>query len=369
VANLTASPLFLPLTFRCGRTAPNRAWLAPLTNQQSHEDGSLSDEERHWLVRRAAGGFGVIETCAAFITADGKTFDGQLGIASEHHLPGLQVLAREIHECGALGLVQLHHGGVRASARLTGKQPISASRFEEPDENFETPRAVSDSEIELLIEQFVTAARRASLAGFAGVEIHAAHGYLLSQFLSRTMNVRSDAWGQSLEGRARFVRHVARAIRQQVPPPFMVGVRLSPEDRGHARGLDVDETVTVARWLDQDGVDFIHLSLWDSRTNLQKRPHEHALPIFRRELDPNLRLIAAGAIWTQADARHALDLGADAVAIGQAAILNPDWPRNCLDPDFTPVRGPLARSALAELDVSPRFSDYLARRFKHLVSD
>jgi 2,4-dienoyl-CoA reductase-like NADH-dependent reductase (Old Yellow Enzyme family) len=361
-------PLLAPLRFRSGAVAKNRIALAPLTNAQSHDDGSLSDEEKRWLVRRAQGGFGIVETCAAFVDPLGKGFPGQLGIADDAQLPALSALSRGITEHGALGLVQLVHGGVRAPSRFTGVVPWSASRFEEDTPGFEVPRAGSERDIELAFERFVAAAHRAERAGFSGVELHAAHGYLLSQFLSRTMNQREDAWGGSLENRARLLRTIVRKVRDEIPEPFIVGVRLSPEDRGHARGLDADEAATVSRWLADDGVDFIHLSLWDTRNNLQKRPAEHPLTLFRRAVGEDVPLLAAGAIWDEKDARATLEWGADAIALGKAAILNPDWPRHFADPGFAPTRGPLTPAEYAALDVGPRFVDYL-RRFEGMIAE
>src|SRR4029077_13813122 len=129
---------------------------------------------------------------------------------------------------------------------------------------------------------------------FEGIELHGAHGYLLSQFLSATYNRRDDRWGGSLEHRARLLREPPRAVRAAVPAGFVVGVRLSPEDRGNARGLDLDESLQVARWLADDGADFIHLSLWDATRNTAKRPSEHPLPLFRDAVPRDVALVACG---------------------------------------------------------------------------
>lgn len=366
---MTASTdLLSPVRFRGGAVARNRVCLAPLTNLQSADDGVLSDDERRWLERRAAGGFGVVETCAAHVLAEGKGFDGQLGIWGDHQLPGLTALAAAIADAGALGLVQLYHGGVRSPSRLTGVQPWSASVFHEDRPTFEPPRAGTEDDIAGAIAGFVAAARRAHAAGFHGVELHAAHGYLLGQFLSRTMNVRDDAWGGDLTGRARLVRTIAREVRAAVPAPFVLGVRISPEDFGYARGLDLDESLELAGWLAEDGVDFIHLSLWDARRNTQKRPEAHAVPLFRAAVPAEVRLVVAGDLWTAADAAAQLGRGADLVALGRAAILNPDWPKQATAPEFAPERGPLTPAALGELAISPRFVEYL-RRFKGMVRD
>lgn len=361
--------LFDPIRLPCGAVARNRVWLAPLTNQQSHDDGTCSPEERRWLERRAEGGFGVALTCAAHVSEDGKGFDGQLGVWGDHQLPGLRELAAGIARAGALGLVQIYHGGVRAPSRLTGRQPWSASAFTEDRAGFEPPRAGEPGDIEAAIDAFVRAAVRSREAGFHGVEIHGAHGYLLGQFLSSAMNRRTDEWGGSFENRARLIRTVTRRVRTAVAPPFVVGVRISPEDFGYARGLDLDESLQLAAWLADDGVDFLHLSLWDVFKNSTKRPEEHPIPLFRRALPAHVPLVVAGKIWTRADAEAALDRGADVVALGKSAILNPDWPLQAArDPAFVPERGPLTPDALRERAISDRFVTYL-RRFSGMVRE
>jgi 2,4-dienoyl-CoA reductase-like NADH-dependent reductase (Old Yellow Enzyme family) len=141
----------------------------------------------------------------------------------------------------------------------------------------------------------------------------------------------------------------------------VLGVRLSPEDFGHARGLDLDETLEVAAWLAEDGVDFVHLSLWDVHRNTARYPDQHALPLFRRALPEDVRIIVAGKLWTRADAEAMLDRGADIVALGRSAILNPDWPRDITTPDFVPERGPLTRAELHARAIGDRFVTYLER--------
>jgi 2,4-dienoyl-CoA reductase-like NADH-dependent reductase (Old Yellow Enzyme family) len=359
--------LFEPLTFRCGARAKNRLALAPLTNQQSHDDGTLSPDEERFLVRRARGGFGLVSTCAAHVSLDGKGFDGQLGVFDDAHAPGLARLAAALRAEGALSIAQLYHGGARSPSRLTGVQPQSASAFEEAREGFEVPRALTTDELGRIVDAFRDAATRVARAGFDGVELHGAHGYLLSQFLSREMNQRTDAWGGSLERRARLVRLVLAEVRRATPPGFVVGVRLSPEDFGFARGLDVDETIEVARWLADDGADFLHVSLWDHTKPSTKYPSKSACTLVRDAVPSEVRVVAAGKVWTPDDALRVLDLGADAVALGRAAILTPDWPLRAREAGFEPTRPPLTTAALEALDVGPRFVDYL-RRF-HFVAD
>lgn len=362
-----SSRLFEPLTLPSGAVLKNRVALAPLTNQQSHDDGTLSRDEERWLLRRARGGFGLVETCAARVSPEGQAFDRQLGIFDDAQLPRLAELAAGIRATGALGVVQLHHGGVRAPSRLTGEQPWSASAFSEEREGFEPPRAASEELIEATIERFGAAAERAAKAGFGGVELHGAHGYVLSQFLSRTMNQRSDRWGGSLENRARFLLEALRASRKRTPRGFTIGVRLSPENFGLAHGLDLDETLEVARRLASEGLDFLHLSLWDVSKHTQKYPEKHALPLFRAALPSEVPIIAAGKVWTLAEAEAVLELGADVVALGRAAILNPEWPELARDPDWQPRRPPLTPAEYAELDLGPHFVSYL-HKFRDMVA-
>ena len=359
------SRLSTPFRFRNGVTAPNRVWLAPMTNLQSHADGTLSDDELRWLVTRAEGGYGVIETCAAYVSDDGKAWDGELGIANEQHLPGLRRLASAITSRGAVGLVQIFHGGVRASQELIGDTPWSASAVEDGGV---LPRAATEEDITGAIARFRDAAVRAHEAGFEGVELHGAHGYLLCQFLSQVNNRREDAWGGPLESRARLMREAVRAVRGAVPASFVVGIRISPEDFGQAKGLDLDENLQLARWLAEDGIDFLHLSLWTATRNTTKRPDQHPIPLFREVVPRDVPIVVAGHVWTRAEAESLLDLGADGVALGRSAIANPSWPRDIADPAWEPRRPPLSTAELLERGLSEKFIRYMGK-WKNFVVD
>jgi 2,4-dienoyl-CoA reductase-like NADH-dependent reductase (Old Yellow Enzyme family) len=354
--------------FKNGSTSPNRIALAPMTNRQSLADGTLGDDELRWLERRAEGGFGLMETCAAYVALDGKAWGGELGVDREEDLPGLTRLAKACKKAGGLAVTQLFHGGVRADAALTGETPWSASTWHEETPGFVDPRAGSIADIERVIRQFTAAAVLSQRAGFDGVELHGAHGYLISQFLSRTMNPRTDGWGGDLPSRARLVREVTREVRRACGPGFLLGVRLSLEDFGNAKGMDLDDNLQVAAWLCEDGVDFIHVSLWDISRMTAKRPAEHAIDLTRAAIPKDVAVIAAGKIWTRADAETAMQRGADLVALGRSAILNPDWPRLSKEPGWDLTRPPMSRAALMERAVSPEFATYL-RNFKGLVSD
>jgi 2,4-dienoyl-CoA reductase-like NADH-dependent reductase (Old Yellow Enzyme family) len=213
--------LFAPLAFTRGPAMKNRFMLAPLTNCQSHDDGRLSDEEFRWLTLRAAGGFGLTMTCASHVQAQGRGFPGQLGIFSDAHLEGLSRLAAAMKEAGTVAIVQLHHAGMRSPRELIGTQPVC------PSDDAETgARALTLEEVERLKEDFIAAAVRAERAGFDGVELHGAHGYVLCQFLSAETNRRNDRYGGSLENRSRLLFDIVAGVRAKCRSDFTVGVRL-----------------------------------------------------------------------------------------------------------------------------------------------
>lgn len=346
--------LFEPLRFPSGLVSRNRVALAAMTNQQSHADGSLADEELTWLRRRARGGFGVVTTCAAHVSPEGQGWPGELGVFDDRLLPGLARLAQALRAEGAASFVQIFHGGVRADASASGLPTLSAC-------DGEGARAATDAELERIIVDFGQAARRAESAGFDGVELHGAHGYLFTQFLSTAQNQRGDRWGGSLENRARLLLLAFDEARKHTSRAFTVGVRLSPENFGNAKGLDLDESLLVAKWLAERGADFVHLSLWEALRNTAKRPEQHALPQFRAAVGERVPLLVAGKIWSRADAEQALALGADAVALGRSAILNPEWPLRAESPGFEPRRPPATVEELQALDLSPRFAEYMRR--------
>jgi 2,4-dienoyl-CoA reductase-like NADH-dependent reductase (Old Yellow Enzyme family) len=353
--------LYSPLAFRTGLTAKNRLILAPMTNQQSNADGTVGDDERRWLSSRADAGFGTVMTCAAHVAKDGQGWAGELGIFDDRQLPGLTSLAADLTARGSVSIVQIFHGGLRADQAVSGVQPFTAS-------GTETAREATEVDLVRVIGQFADAAERAQKAGFGGVELHGAHGYLFGQFLSTLDNQRTDGWGGSLENRARLLREATRAVRARVGASFTVGVRLSPEDFGQARGIDLDESLQVARWLAEDSVDFVHISLWRAQLNTRKRPEEHAIPLFRQALPDDVRLLTAGSVWTRAEADALLAKGVDGVALGRSAVVNRDWPESARDAAWEPIRPPVSLAHLEASGLSPRFARYMGN-WKGFVLD
>lgn len=351
----------VPLTLPRGPAMPNRLMLAPLTNLQSHADGTLSDDEFTWLTKRAEGGFGLTMTCAAHIQAIGQGFPGQLGIFSDDHLPGLKRLAAALNTQGGLSSVQLHHAGMRSPAELIGEAPVSASAQEEFG-----ARALTEDEVEAMIEAFIRGAERAEEAGFHGVELHGAHGYLLCQFLSAETNRREDRFGGSLENRMAPLQQIIDGIRARCGADFQLGVRLSPE----RFGMTLDDATEIARRLLGEGkIDYLDLSLWDIRKDALDAPETPLIAPFMALPRGNVAVGVAGKINSGEDVRYAFDQGADFVLLGRAAILHHDFPKRlAADGDFRAATLPVTRAHLVAEGLGPKFVDYMAT-WKGFVSE
>ena len=364
---MTASPetpaasLQDPLTLARGRPLKNRFMLAPLTNMQSNPDGSLHEDEYRWLVRRAEGGFALTMTCAAHVQRTGQGFPGQLGIWSDSHIPGLARLAEGIRAAGSLSSVQLQHSGQRSSRDLTGSAPVAPVAMAETG-----ARALTTDEVLRLRDDFIAAAVRAEKAGFDGVELHGAHGYLLSHFLEPG-NRREDRYGGDLANRARLLDEIIDGVRAGTGADFQLGVRLSPE----RFGLALADIRQVAADLMASGkIDYLDMSLW----SVFKPPVEgeafgaRLIDCFTGLPRGTTRLGVAGKIMDAATAQACLDAGADFVLIGRGAILHHDFPRLAADPAFASVPLPVSREHLAKEALGPKFIDYMATGWKGFVA-
>lgn len=343
--------LFEPLAFRSGHRMKNRFMLAPLTNQQSHADGLLSQEEHNWLVMRAKGGFGAVMSAAAYVQPGGKGFEGQFGMDEDRFDGALKALAADIKANDSLAIIQLYHGGLRA---VPGLEIVGPSSDEATG-----ARALSTGEVEAMIEAFISSAQRAQSAGFDGIELHGAHSYLLCQFLSSELNRRDDRFGGSLDNRASPIREIVSGIRQRCGNGFNLGLRLSPE----RMQIRTDEALELAgQLLGEGNLDYLDMSLWDCF----KEPEDEQFkgkPLIDwfAGLDRgDTRLGVAGQIRSGQTAKACLDAGADFVLIGRAAIAEHDFPlRVAQDPAHEMPAPPFSRDYLAAEGISPPFMEYL----------
>ena len=347
--------LFQPLAFSSGVTLKNRFMLAPLTNTQSHPDGKLSDDEYRWLTMRAQGGFGLTMTCAAHIQAVGQGFPGQLGVFSDDHLQGLTKLATGIKREDSLAVVQLHHAGMRSPADLIGQAPVCPSDHEDTG-----AIGLSVEGVQQLIEDFISGAERAEKAGFDGVEIHGAHGYILAQFLSGTINQRQDQFGGCIENRMRPITEIIEGVRARCRPDFLLGLRLSPE----RFDVHLPDIIEVARHVLAAGkIDFLDMSLWDSF----KEPEDDAfkgrtlLSYFTELERGNIALGVAGKLRNPSEVNQAMAAEIDFVMLGRAAIIHHDFPRQMQhDSSFTPKRTPVSADHLRREGLGEAFVTYMS---------
>jgi len=345
-----------PMQFSCGAKMKNRFMLAPMTNTQSFEDGRLSEDEFHWLTMRAKGQFGLVMTCASHVQAIGKGFSGQLGIFDDIHISGHKRLASAIQSYGSLAVVQLHHAGMRSPAEIINETPVCPS-----DNKKNGARAMTLEEVEQVKKDFVQAAKRAQDCGYDGVEVHGAHGYLLTQFLSSEINQRTDHYGGSLENRSRLLFEIVDDIRKICGNDFLLGVRLSPE----RFGMKLTEIKEVClRFIEENIIDFLDISLWDVFKYPEEDNHnDRSLLAHFTELDfKNIKLTVAGQITTGMDVNSILSAGVDFVTIGRSAILHHDLPTQVInDPNFVPISTPVSKSYLKKEGLGEKFIDYLKR--------
>lgn len=344
----------LPVTFKNGISMPNKFMLAPLTNTQSGDDGKLSQDEYHWLTMRAKGGFGITMTCASHVQFVGKGFPGQLGIYEDAHIEGHTRLAAAIKANNSVAIIQLHHAGMRSPQAQINQQPVSASSIEKHN-----ARGLTLLEVQQLRDDFIAAAVRAQKCGYDGAEVHGAHGYILTQFLSSKINTRDDQYGGSLQNRARLLYEIVDGIRATCGSDFLLGVRLSPE----RFGMQLSEVKAVCQVLiDEHDIEFLDLSLWDVCKYPEEEAHkdmtllEHFMALDYKDV----KLTVAGKINSGNDVHAVLAQGVDFVTIGRAAILHHDFPKQVMaNATFEPIALPVTEAHLMKEGLSNTFVAYM----------
>ena len=240
-----------------GMTMANRFVRSATWEGMASEEGAVTPALKELNADLARGGVGLIISSHAFISREGQAGFKQLGMYDDSLLPGLAEMTAAVHENGSRIVAQLAHAGFHAAGKLTGKTPVAPSAVKGLAK---VPRqALEEGEIVDIVEAFAAAAVRARKAGFDGVQIHAAHGYLLSQFLSPIYNQRKDRFGGNIENRARMLCMVLEAIRDRVGKDYPVLVKLNCGDFMD-NGLVVQDAANVAELLAQGGIDAIEVS-------------------------------------------------------------------------------------------------------------
>jgi 2,4-dienoyl-CoA reductase-like NADH-dependent reductase (Old Yellow Enzyme family) len=330
----STSPLFEAFPLAEGVILRNRVVMAPMTTWASNDDLTVSDEEIAYYRRRASG-VGMVITGCTHVSPEGIGFTHEFASDDDRFLPGLKRLAEAARSGGAKAILQIFHAGNRALPELTANgEIVSASALTGEPSPFapcDVPaRALTEPEILAIVADFGAATRRAIEAGFDGVELHGAHGFLLQNFYSPLHNRRTDAWGGSQENRLRFplavVAEVKRVIAAHADGPFVLGYRVSPEEAGEG-GLRMADTYALLDGIIAAGVDYIHASL---TSVLDARPIGGAdgqtiAELVVAHVAGRVPVIAAGQVRVPDQAETALARGLALVAVGQGLVMNPDW--------------------------------------------
>ncbi len=336
--------IFEPLTLR-GLTVPGRVWVSPMCQYscRSSEPGFVTDWHLAHLMSFAVGGAPLVMTEATAVTNDGRISPWDAGLWEDQHVTAWHRVVHELHQVGARVGVQLSHAGRKASVyapfhersgsvaradggwETVGPSAVAFGRYA-------APRELTVEEIGRSVASFAQAASRAVRCGFDAVEVHAAHGYLLAQFLSPLVNRRDDHYGGSDEGRGRLLLEVVEAVRAVLPDRIPLLVRLSATDwsddaPGGVEG-DLERTVSLSRRLQERGVDLLDISsggnVPSARIPVGPGYQTRFAAAVREAVD--IPVSTVGLITQARQAEHVLATGqADVVSIGRAALADPRW--------------------------------------------
>ncbi|WP_026918580.1 nitroreductase family deazaflavin-dependent oxidoreductase [Gordonia shandongensis] len=335
--------LATPLTLPSGQVIGNRLMKAALSEGLADSAGAPDDRLARLYARWADGGYGLIVTGNVMVDRRHLGEPGNVVVEDDRHLDALTRWSATARHGGARLWMQLNHPGRQANPLAGTDKPVAPSAVAPSIPGLPVPRALSDTEIEEIVERFATAAEIAERAGFDGVQIHGAHGYLVSQFLSPSANRRDDRWGGDIAGRARFLTAIIGAVRTRVSPDFGVGVKLNSADfqRG---GFTEDESRAVVAMIAAEPIDLIEISggSYESPA-MMGRPAvaestrareayflDYAASV--RELAGTVPLAVTGGFRSRSAMHDAVADGAcDAVGIGRPTAIEPRAPRRLVD--------------------------------------
>ncbi|TKC06533.1 NADH-dependent flavin oxidoreductase [Pedobacter polaris] len=327
--------LFTPLSFDNGISLKNRIVMSPMTTWASNDDFTISDEEIEYYKKRV-NGVGLVITGCTHVTANGIGFTHEFAGYDDKFLPSLKKLANATKSGGAPAILQLFHAGNKAIPGLipngevvSSSAVLSGTILLSDKENL--PKELSENEILEMIKAFGETTRRAIEAGFDGVEIHGAHGFLLQNFISPFFNKRNDQWGGSLENRLRLsleiVKEVKKVVSEYANTPFLIGYRISPEEMPQ-QTYGLPDTFTLIDKLIAEKIDYLHFSLFDA---VNQKPidlqhsEEPISVVLNNYVNNRVPVLVAGGITTPQMANQVLEYGVSMVAIGKTLIINPDW--------------------------------------------
>ena len=341
--------LFSSLQVR-GLSLKNRLVMPAMANRLGSYHCRVTDRLRAYYAERARGGVGLIILQFSFVSPEGRGGPYTTGLSDDSYIPGFQDLVADIHAGGAKTAIQLAHAGAAARSAVIGTRPVAPSAI--APKGGEMPKELSVAEIEELVEKFAQAARRARHAGFDAVEFHAAHGYLLNQFLSPLWNQRQDAYGGNTENRSRFLTQIIARARAILGADYPIVVRLCA-DEFVPGGIQIDEGCRIASILEAAGVDILDVTGGIGETMGGSVPSTFVPPggallrlaaAVRKVV--RVPVVAVGKLHTPKVAEAVLAEGqADLIALGRALIADPHWPAKAAEGRWEEIRPCLACAA------------------------
>jgi 2,4-dienoyl-CoA reductase-like NADH-dependent reductase (Old Yellow Enzyme family)/thioredoxin reductase len=326
---LNQSPIFTPISVGNVKLK-NRLVVAPMVTVYCDQDGMATERFIAYHEAKAKGGWGLIIVEDYAVDPLGRGF-WTPGLWKDEQIDSHKELTERIHNAGAKIIAQIYHSGRQTSSAIIGEQPVSASPLPCPILG-EIPRELSIPEIKKIVSQFGDTALRAKKAGFDGVEVHGAHGYLIAQFMSKYSNKRVDEYGGSLKQRMRFPLEIIKDIREKCGPDFLIDFRISGDDRVPG-GRTIEETKAIAIMLEKKGVDLLHVSagtyesVWAIIPPMNVNPGwivDYAAEVKKVT---NIPVITVGRINDPFLAESILLSGkADLIAMGRASLADPELP-------------------------------------------
>lgn len=320
--------LFDPLTLR-GVTLKNRIMMSPMCQYSAGKDAMPNDWHYVHYTTRAVGGVGLIMVEATAVESRGRLSERDLGIYEDRHVEPLSRIVDLCHKNGAKIGIQLAHAGRKAwsdDKAYGPEEPVAPSAIPF-DEGWRVPRALTVDEIGQIVARFQNAARRAREAGFDIIELHAAHGYLINEFLSPLANHRQDEYGGSRSGRMLFLNQIVDSVRKIWPDASPLFVRVSASDYSPG-GIDIEEMVEITKNLKERGIDLIDCSSGGVvQTSISAGPG-YQVPFAQRiKREANIPTAAVGIITTPELAEEIIrNERADLVALGRELLRHPYWP-------------------------------------------
>ena len=353
------SNLMESFTFKNGVTLRNRVVMAPMTTWASNDDYTVSDEELNYYKKRVTG-VGMVITGCTRVQPNGIGFANEFAAYDDSFIPSLRKLAEATKSGGAQAILQIFHAGNKALPAFTPNgDVVSSSALETEATAFApsvTPRELSHDEIMEVIHAFGEMTRRAIEAGFDGVELHGAHGFLLQNFMSPFFNRREDQWGGSLENRLRFpvavIREMKSVIKKLATKPFTLGYRISP-DEPQEGGLRMQDTYALIERLIDEDVDYVHASLASALSSkpVDSQDEKTYLELIVEKANGRIPVLAAGSMVTPDDVASGLDKGLSLAVVGQGSIMNPDWIEKVQNGQESEIQTTIKASTVSELEL------------------